>query len=131
MSNMARGTQQVAFPMVDWASSAASGCHSFACGSLHRVNCFSCRSQPRSKHSRKPPHILLVLSYSGNALRSRHLDAKRERDNDVHRYINSQKDAPVIAALGAAAAIGLGSEAFVASKPVQVRNRDHKCLSHT
>ena len=37
----------------------------------------------------------------------------------------------MIAALGAAAAIGLGSEAFVASKPVQVRNRDHKCLSHT
>ena len=28
----------------------------------------------------------------------------------------------MIAALGAAAAIGLGSEAFVASKPVQVHN---------
>ena len=29
------------------------------------------------------------------------------------------KDAPIMAALGAAAVVGLGSEAFVASKPLQ------------
>ena len=48
MSNMETGTQQVSFP-----------CH---------VNCFFCHSQPWSKHSKKPPHILRAFSPGGNAV---------------------------------------------------------------